>query len=59
VHNMQMILDQVQPCLDALKPFTKLSGLNLKLHKTEGMYIGSISVYIPDDETIKWPTGPV
>ena len=52
-------LNQVKPCLDALKPFTVVSGLHLNLHKTEGMCIGSISGYIPDDKTIKWPTGPI
>jgi hypothetical protein len=38
-------LDQVKPCLKALQSFTVVSGLNLNLHKTEGMCIGSISEY--------------
>jgi hypothetical protein len=36
-------LDQVISYLDAIKPFSKVSGLNLNLHKTEGLCIGSIA----------------
>ena len=42
-------LDQVIPCLEAIKQFSKVSGLNLNLHKTEGLCIGSISGFIPND----------
>jgi hypothetical protein len=52
-------LDQVIPCLKALKPFSKVSGLQLHLHKTEGLCIGSLSGYIPDDQKINWPKYPI
>jgi hypothetical protein len=52
-------LDQVFPYLKAIKPFSKVSGLNLNLHKTEGLCIGSISGFILNDNNIKWPTCPI
>jgi hypothetical protein len=52
-------LTQVKPFLEALKPFSEVSGLTLNLNKTDGICIGSISGYIPNDEHIKWPIMPI
>jgi hypothetical protein len=52
-------LDQVIPCLKVLESFSYVSGLRLNLKKTEGLCIGSICGYIPDETTIKWPTCPI
>ncbi len=48
-------LDELHTALNIVNVFSGVSGLNLNLLKTEGMFIGNRFGYYPNDDTIKWP----
>ena len=52
-------IDDIEKCLQEVQDFSKVSGLNLNLHKTEGLCIGSLANTYPAMHTIKWPHKPI